>query len=327
MRRTPAAAALILAFLLLPALSACTGAGASSEDSLVPGIAEPGAMDPGGNGTDTNGTGGTVGDESGGGAPSSGADVPGEDVDDGRAVITTGSVTLTVTDPIDAADEATRIVETAGGRVDERVEYAPGEDDGGRAILTVRIPSALFSATLDDLQRMGEVESVQLTATDVTARTEDLDARIDALRASTGRLLALLETAETTEDLLKVESALATRQAELESLEAQRASLADSVALTTVTLNLLSEGIAPPAAPGNFWAGIVAGFTGLLAALGAFAVGLGVLLPWLVFAAILALMVLLTVRASARRRRRPSAPEDETVDPRMARGGDGNDAL
>ncbi len=298
--------AIAIAALLAASLAGCTagsGTSESSPDIGVPLPAEGGAV---GEGSVDGGTAGGVS----GGEPGAAPDAPdvsggGESAEDGadRDVVTTGTITLTVRRPAAAAEEVTDVVEAAGGRVEARVEQAPTPSDGGRATLTVRVPSAAFSVALEDLKDLGRVESVNLTATDVTARTQDLEARIRGLQTSVDRLLGLLGTSADTDALLKVEGALAERQTELESLQSERDSLADAVALTTVTVQLLSAGIAPDPEPDDFWAGVLTGFSGLLAALGVAAVGLGVALPWLLFLAAMAAVVVLVLRPILRRAR------------------------
>jgi hypothetical protein len=305
---------LALAVVLAASLAGCTagsGTSQSSPDIGVPGVGAPtdrGVSDGGGGtGRDSAGGNGAGGSSAGGpgGAPvAPGVTGGGGSAEDGadRDVVTTGTVTLTVDDPAKAAERAADLVEAAGGRVEARTEQAPTASSGGRATLTVRIPSSVFSTALDDLKDLGRVESVDLTATDVTAHRQDLDARIRGLQTSVDRLLGLLATSADTDALLKVETALADRQTELESLQAERNSLADAVALTTVTVQLLSAGIAPDPKPADFWSGVVAGSQSLLAALGVALVGLGVAVPWLLFVAALAALLLLALRPVLRRR-------------------------
>ena len=64
-----------------------------------------------------------------GDAAGPGADLAARD----RSVVSTGSVTVTAERPLDAAAQAVRIVERAGGRVDARTETAPRENDRGSA--------------------------------------------------------------------------------------------------------------------------------------------------------------------------------------------------
>ncbi|QEE62006.1 DUF4349 domain-containing protein [Salinibacterium sp. dk2585] len=234
----------------------------------------------------------------------------------GRQVIVTGDLWLTVEDPRDAADAAADIVERAGGHVDNRSETAPRDDDPGRAELTVRIPSAKLSSTLNDLEELGEVEETRTYRQDVTSVAKDLDARITALEASVDRLLALMVDADTTSDLITIESTLAERQADLESLQSQRRSIADQVDYSTITVHLGSEADAPVDDPDTFWTGLVAGWDALVGFVSFLLVALGVILPWLIVPAIALLLTWVLLR---RRRRQRGAASVVSTTPDDAR--------
>lgn len=194
-----------------------------------------------------------------------------------RSVVSTGFLDVTVTDPVAAVRDAVSIVERAGGRIDARSEQPPNE----------------FS-------------SLSLTATDVTQQTVDLDARIASLKSAVARLLELLAKATSSADLVAVETALSSRQMELESLQAQRLYLTDQINLATVTVGLSTKSPIPARGPTDFWGGVVAGWLALLSFLGATVIAVGVALPWLLVGVVLALLVLLAIRLARRRRSRPS---------------------
>jgi uncharacterized membrane protein len=212
------------------------------------------------------------------------------------ATVTSGTMTVTADDPIAAATEAVRIVERADGRVDARTENAPTDDHNGSATLTLRIPAAALNTTLDELKALGEAEHVMINELDVSAQTRDLDARIGALRASVDRLTALLATATDTKVLIELETAISDRQGNLESMEAQRRSLADQVELSTIELSLISVTDAPPARPDTFWDGLVAGWAAFAGFVGFLLVALGLLVPWIVLAGAAALVALAVIR-------------------------------
>ncbi len=224
-----------------------------------------------------------------------------------RQVVTTGEVTVVVDDPRGAVDDVVALVEGRGGRVDERAEQGavgPGEgsdpaEDGdpsegsdpagpggpaeATASLTVRVPAAEVTATLDALAALGEVSSVALSSADVTAQARDLDARIGALRTSTARLEGLVADAATTADVLAAEQLLTDRQGQLEALVAERAALGEQVDLSTLRLQLVGPGEEAPApAPGpqGFLDGLGVGWGALLRATGAALLVSGVLAPW-----------------------------------------------
>src|SRR5215218_5179438 len=162
--------------------------------------------------------GGTVAQPAAPGKPGAEPAVADDDAD--RQVVTTATASLAVKDPLDGAQRVSELVESAGGRVDERSEQAPsGEDriEGAAADLVVRVPAAALTGVLADLEDLGDVENVSVSRSDVTATAVDLDARISALQTSVTRLQALMDDAASTEALLAAEKALSERQGELES--------------------------------------------------------------------------------------------------------------
>ncbi|SEM08255.1 protein of unknown function [Blastococcus sp. DSM 46786] len=276
--RLLAPAALILALLV-----GCTGP-SGSESSSADGAASGGAVAP---------------------VPA----LPGSDeAAPDRQVVTTASASLAVDDPAEGAQQVSDLVESAGGRVDERTVRATSGDggvEGTVADLVVRVPATALTGFLADLEELGDVGSVSVSRSDVTATAVDLDARITALRSSVARLLALMDDAATTEALLEAEQALSQRQQELESLQFRRAVLADQVELSTLRVHLKPFGVAPAGGPDGFLDGLVTGWRSLVAVTGATVVAIGVVLPWLAVTALVAAAVLVPVRRARRQAATP----------------------
>jgi hypothetical protein len=226
-----------------------------------------------------------------------------------RSVITTGHVSITVDDPVDAAQQAVDLAEARGGRVDSRTE-SPGTDaQPPSASLTLRIPSDDLDPFLAELRELGTVNSVSMNASDVTQQRNDLDGRIDALTASVDRLQQLLSEATTIADLIAIESELTTRQAELDSLTQQRDALVDQVDYSTITVDLVTEAVAPDPQPDDFWSGLAAGWSALLGFATWLGIAVGVLLPWALAALVVGAIVLVIVLVATRSRRtKPMAP-------------------
>lgn len=223
----------------------------------------------------------------------------------GRLEIVTASMTVTADDPGAATQEAIRLVETAGGRVDGRNEYAPSGTDKGSASLTLRIPAAKLQDVIDDLATLGidgRADEVSMTSSDVTVAVADLDSRIATQRGIIDRLNALFGQASTIADLIELEERIAQHQATLEDLEAQQRSVADQVALSTLSLYLRSEAQAPEVAPMDFLGGLETGWGAFVGFFSGLLVALGVLLPWLVLAAIVTVVTVTLVRWNRRRK-------------------------
>ncbi|MFT4283215.1 MAG: DUF4349 domain-containing protein [Protaetiibacter sp.] len=224
-----------------------------------------------------------------------------------QALVITGTVTITAEDPIAAAEKATAIALAAGGRVDARTEYAPRDGDAGSATLTLRVPATAVEDVRGRFTELGSVDETDFETVSVGERQRDLDSRITTLRTSIARYTTWLADADTTADLIALESAISDRQSELESLEAQQRALADQVAMSTITVTLRSEALAPPPeGPTSFWEGLVAGWTAFAGFWAAVAVGLGVALPWLVLLVIVMTVVVVVARRAGRARPAPA---------------------
>ena len=237
-----------------------------------------------------------------------------------RSVIITGTMYMTVEDPIAVADRAAGIVRNAGGRIDARSETAPDEHYAGSASLTLRIPSNHLDAVVGDLRKLGTVDQFSTDSYDVTTVVTDLDAKISTLRASTGRIEALLSQAKDISDIITLENELDRRQAELQSLEAQQRGLDDQVSMSTIDLSLTTEPVVIVAvddSPGNFWDALVSGWNALVGFLSGAAIVIGVLLPWIALLGLIALAVVIPVRV--RKSRNASRAEAQAGPPAVAK--------
>ncbi len=233
-----------------------------------------------------------------------------------REVVTTGSATVVADDPVGAAARIATLTERAGGRVEQREESRGTDDSPATAHLTLRLPADAINQTIDALRGIGDVSDVSIQKEDVTATGRDLDARIAALQASTARLTELMAQAANTKDLLAVENELASRQADLDALGAQRADLSDRVAMSTLDVYVAADEsaiaqLAPP--PAGFRGGLSAGWDALTTFGRAVAVAAGAVLPWLVAAVAVAALGRGVV-AGARRVRR-SRPDEAGTTP------------
>lgn len=223
-----------------------------------------------------------------------------------RDVIVTGSMTVTADDPIAAARDAVRLVETAGGRVDGRTEYAPANGDAGSASLVLRIPAERLQEVLDDLAELGRADEISTSTSDVTVLVADLESRIATQRGIIDRLNTMFARATTIDELITLETTIAQHQATLEDLEAQQRSVDDQVALSTLSLTLRSEAEAPAQEPMDFLSGLEAGWAAFVGFFAGLLVALGVLLPWLVAAAVIGAVIVLLVRRTRRRKAPPT---------------------
>lgn len=289
-RIIPVMAALAAALLL----AGCSGGTATESVEAVPGVAgdmtvEGGAPAPAGEMATSDR------------AVADTATVPSAD----REVIRTGFMSMSVEDVPKAAFDVRTLVQKNKGLIAS--EDTTNSEDYTYANITAQIPAAGLDAFIAEVSRLGTVDSLNISAQDVTAQVVDLDARIKALQTSIDRLTELLAEAQRIEDLLAIETQLATRQAELDSLTAQRTYLAEQVALSTITMTLspISE-ITPVDAPG-FLTGLENGWAALVSVVMIAVTALGFFLPFLlIFAIVLVPVVIIIVRQTRRRHQSPA---------------------
>lgn len=216
-----------------------------------------------------------------------------------RTLVRTATIELAADDVGRTADHARDIAVDAGG-------YAGQEEVRDEtATITLHIPADRFDQALGDLSDLGRVISRSQAAEDATEQLVDLDSRVATQRASVDRIRALLAQAGTVEDIVRIESEVTTREADLESLEQRRVALAGQVAMSTATVRVSKDAAAPPAPAesGGFLGGLGSGWDAFLAAGGVTLQVIGAVLPF-------AVIVGVPVAVAARwwRRRRASTP-------------------
>jgi hypothetical protein len=229
----------------------------------------------------------------------------------GASLIKTVQLTVTVQDVPAQADRADAIATGAGGTVDGDQRNSGGTPTSApTATITLRVPPAALSRVLGELSRLGHEDTRNLSTDNVSTEVVDVDSRVRSAQETIAALRVLYARAAKVSDVIDIETQLAQRESDLESLQARQRVLAEQVALATVTLNLRT---ASPAAAkhthhaAGFAAGAGAGWRAFVRAAQGFFAGLGAALP---FAAVVVLVgvAALVARGIARRRRRVRTP-------------------
>ncbi|MEU9704005.1 DUF4349 domain-containing protein [Streptomyces sp. NPDC047981] len=298
-----------MALLLVSlALSGC-GAGASDsgadEKSLSAAKPADGAAADQGYEADRAGSGGAPAD-----AKKPSAPAPAQ-----QHIIRTAELTVEVEDATKALATARRVTEDAGGHVaNEATERIDDSHVTSRVVL--RVPQASYESVLKELAGSGKLLSRKADAKDVTEQVVDVESRIASQRASVARVRELMDRATQLSDVVTLEGELSRRQADLESLLAQQASLKDRTTLATITLELTEKETAKPAKdedrPG-FLDALAGGWNALVAALAWIGIVLAALAPWLAVALAGYLLWRYVIRPRRPARRTPSGGEERGV--------------
>jgi hypothetical protein len=312
------AAGILTALTMTVLLAACSTSGGDAGSSDVASVGESadggsGGGDAGVTSRDFAGAEDAASSGSSGSAPSSGsgskvATTPQME----RAVISSGTVSLSSTDVAGTRQEVQRIVDAQGGDVTEENTETDEDGETSYSRFVIRVPSAKFSAAMSALEDVEGVVASNRGSEDVTTQVIDIDVRVRAQEASLKRVELLLSEATSLKNLIWIESQLTTRQAELDSLKSQQSWLTDQTSLSTITVDISAK---PDKAvtkkekddePAGFLAGLSGGMKALTTTLAAVATILGALLPFAVLALVLGLPAWLVVR---RRRGTPEPVE------------------
>jgi hypothetical protein len=225
------------------------------------------------------------------------------DTPDQREIIATAEMTLRSENVRATVEAIESIASSAGGFVSGRdVQSNPDDPDRTRAVVVVRVPTAKIDAVLDAAQAEGDLVRVVSDEQDVTETVVDVNSRVKSAQASVERIRALLSEATTIGEVVRIESELARREADLESLLAQQRSLADQTEMATLSVTVLApEAVeTTPEDEEGFVAGLERGWEAFVNVVVVALTTIGVILPFVVVAALIATPLLL-----AWRRRRP----------------------
>lgn len=223
-----------------------------------------------------------------------------------RNLILTAKIDMRSRDPWATSDRAQAIATALGGDVLSLSQSGSG--DTRSAFLAIRVPSTRFAEALRELKALeGEVNTSAVNAQDVTDQFVDLQARLTAKQAEEQRYLAILARANTIDEILKVDSALANVRVQIEQLTAQINSIKNRTEFSTISMSISTLSALPGDTGPATWDPAKT-FGRALAALGAMARVFADFLIWVIVFGWLPLLALagalLVVRA-----RRPAAPQ------------------
>jgi hypothetical protein len=227
---------------------------------------------------------------------------------EGGSFIRTGRITVESKDLDAARDAVDRLVERYGGHVaDERTE---NEDDGAvrSSKLTLRVPSDSFATVMTAIGDLGAVQGSTTQEEDVTTEVIDVASRIRTQEVSLRRLRGFLDEARTVPAIIRLESEIARREADLASLRGQQDYLDDQTSLSTIELTLRTpaeKAATPeeedPLENAGFLSGLSSGWNALLDVLLVIATVVGAMLPFVVVLVLLGVPLSVAIaRARAR---------------------------
>ena len=243
-----------------------------------------------------------------GNAPDKG--IPTVVVSGDRNLILTAKIDMRSKDPWATSDRAQAIASGLGGDVLNLSQS--GTADTRSASLTIRVPSSRFGDALQQLKSLeGEIQTSGVTAQDVTDQFVDLQARLTAKQAEEQRYIAILNRANTIDEILKVDASLGSVRTQIEQLTAQINSIKGRTEFSTISMSISTLTALPGDTTSKAWD--PAKTVGrALAALGAMMQVFADIVIWLIVFGWLPLLAF-AILNFATRMRRPTAPTAPTL--------------
>ena len=218
-------------------------------------------------------------------------------------------------------------VSALGGYMENREVYTGSQYASYRssrsASLTVRIPKDHLDEFVSHVENESNVTSSNESSDDVTLSYVSTQSRMTALQKEEERLLALIDKAANLTELLELEKRLTEVRTELENVTSQLLLYDNLVDYGTVDIYIEEVQTLTPAEEPSFWTRITTGFMDSLHNLWDFMKELAIFLvvasPYMIPFAVMALVVVLIIRLSIRKRRKARSkrqPPFKTEEPK-----------
>ena len=226
------------------------------------------------------------------------------------------------TEQFDESREALNtLVASCGGYFENSSEYGGSRRDvnaSRRGEYVVRVPSGKYDQFLSGTGDLGYVTNKNESSKDVGEEYYDTEARLKTQRTKQERLLALLEKAETMEDIIALESALSDVEYQIEQYSSELNRYDALVDFATFTISLSEVGrvtqeVGETASLGQrMAAGFQASLRGLSQGFQNFLIWLSYNLFLAVILAAVAVVAVVVGRRELKKRRNRNGPDNKT---------------
>jgi hypothetical protein len=159
-----------------------------------------------------------------------------------RKVIFKGNLTMEVPDYAAAQTEINNLVTLAGGYILQFSENQSTVEKSGNYV--IKVPANGFSSFIRDLEKIKTVSDIRhnIQGQDVSEEYVDLSSRLKAKQVVEARLLAFMEKAAKTDELLSFSNELGNVQEAIEQIKGRMRFLDQNVSMSTVEIRLYEQG-------------------------------------------------------------------------------------
>jgi hypothetical protein len=165
-----------------------------------------------------------------------------DDYRDGRMIIQTANIRMDVEKYDEVMTTLKTMVADSGGYIENETtsykNYYSETDNLKYGYITIRMPSEVFNATLEQIKALGLVTMNASNASDITKAYRDTAAEIENLKVTEARLREIMNQAVEIADILTIENELTRIRGSISSYEKQIKDWESLVDMTTITLEM-----------------------------------------------------------------------------------------
>ncbi|MEF2293985.1 DUF4349 domain-containing protein [Virgibacillus dokdonensis] len=173
---------------------------------------------------------------------------------DQRKVIYTADTRIEVKDLQKKIATLESLIIDYNGYIVESSRSNDTEEKNSTGFITARVPQTNFKTFMDEVESgEGKLLSSNISGQDVTEEYVDLESRLQSKKVVEKRLLAYMEQAEKTEDLLAISEDLAEVQEEIEQITGRMNYLQNKADLATVHIEIKENNVSLEDGDLNTW--------------------------------------------------------------------------
>ena len=174
-----------------------------------------------------------------------------------RLVIQNAEMAIVVDDPSSTMDEIARLADSMNGFVVSANLYQRTTSDGvsvPEGTIVIRVPAERLNETIEVIKGQSDREPLResISSEDVTQDYVDLQSRLRNLEAAEEKLIAIMDEASNTEDVLSVYNELVRVQEEIEVIKGRINYFEQSARMSLVSTELVADEAVQPLTIGGW---------------------------------------------------------------------------
>ncbi|MBQ6505375.1 MAG: DUF4349 domain-containing protein [Flexilinea sp.] len=170
-----------------------------------------------------------------------------------RMIQKSASINIQVMDPLESAEKIAVLTDQMGGFVvssSNGQEYYNGDIYLPRANLTIRVPAERLNEMLEFIENLTSdsakyVSNKRVYGVDITSDYVDTNSRLTSLEKTRDKLYEIMDTAENAEEALEVYNRISEVESDIEVYKGQIKYMEESVALSSIDIQINSIKPAP----------------------------------------------------------------------------------